>query len=214
MKTRFLVFFILLTTHLVAQNNLDHGIDTARNREWHIMPSYSISAEPILVRYESEFIKSDQLVILNCNDSTLIVSKRILYPEECIYLLKNKQKSEYLKCEEKYFSDLSNNFNSDTLFIESENILTRDSQKSEDFYFLTKMELYNSDSSYHVISELYTIDEIKHFCQINEGNFRRKKVESWIYGLKDGDWQYYDKTGKLTQLSVYKNGILVKETFY
>jgi hypothetical protein len=79
-------------------------------------------------------------------------------------------------------------------------------------YFMSKYELFSKDSSQHIVTEFYKIDELKNQC-INKV-FRNKSVEEWVDGRKHGKWKYWNKNGVKTREVEYEHGKKIKETLF
>jgi hypothetical protein len=133
---------------------------------------------------------------------------------------KNKRKlsrgdlsNEYIKCLEMFYGDLSNEAKRDTIYTSEELVIYSERKTEEERFFDIWMEVGSTDTSFHLIVELYTIDELKNIC-ITGPYFRTKSIEEWQGGLKFGIWKYFDKTGKLIRKEEYKSGKLIKEENY
>lgn len=228
MQIRFTILFILVAfsfNYCFCQGNtmvVKGGIDTTKNVEWVEVP---YSPEMIL-KSEIEHDRSDLIVVLFC-DSTLytIVTSNTFIVQHCVDQLhtnnQNKDDSsgtKYVNCLLEYFADNQAKYKIDTLWVANDLVIDEKKiaplSEKEATYFMTQMELYDSDSSYFYKTEFYKVSEMKGICISGEANFRVKNIETWERGKKHGKWKYFDLTGKLTQLVEYKYGIIIQDVSY
>jgi antitoxin component YwqK of YwqJK toxin-antitoxin module len=173
------------------------------------------------LRLTVETKQSDKLFFLNCSDGSLVANVTLTTPVHCEKLYtdnenkinKDSLKSIFYKCMEDYYLQDSNHAKSDTLYIlDKFTVFNNLNLTDEERYFVLKMEVYNADTSKYLISEFYSINELKGECL--EGNFRRKSVKQWSDGKKNGVWKYFDKSGRLIQLIEYKSDKIIRREDY
>ncbi|MFT6500976.1 MAG: antitoxin component YwqK of YwqJK toxin-antitoxin module [Crocinitomicaceae bacterium] len=216
------MLFLCLPAVSKAQSGQFHGgIDSTNNIMWWEQPS----APGITVRIETELIKSDYIVILNC-DSSFWGEELIETPSSCLdYYMKNVNKISidslsgvFRNCIRDYFTANADFHNIDTIYIQNEFVFNWGKipgmTSEESTYFTTKLEMYNQDLSYHTISCFYKISELKGTCISGDGNFRMKSIEGWEEGKKHGEWKFFDLAGKLTRLIEYDYGKIIQDITY
>ncbi|AEA42390.1 hypothetical protein [Fluviicola taffensis] len=197
------------------------GIDSLKNTMW---MEYFVSYE-LKGRVEKQWIQSDYIVILHC-DGSPFYEEIVKIPQTCIDFNAKKEKKMnpdtlsklYNQCIRNYYLKNPHKSKIDTVYIDygfkNEVNLLLLNPIEEDF-FLVKNEIYNEDSTNYIVKEFYSIDELKNECFTGEiDEFRSKSVEIWENGKKEGSWRYYDKTGKLIRLIVYKKDQIIREENY
>lgn len=197
------------------------GIDSVRNVKWWEQP-VGPEADDV-VKLEVELNRPDLLIVLYCDSSFFTLVTPNNPPKYCVDQLLVEQKtnrdsssSNYLECVINHYVTNSNTNDIDTIWIENDwaidDIRIPGLTPEESNYFLTKMELYNDDSTYFTVTEFYIIKDLKNVCV--SSNFRLKSVESYQESSKHGKWKYWNKDGIKTKEIEYEHGKKIKETIY
>lgn len=216
---QYLLVFFMLTTSLSFSQGIKSGVVKARNVEWVVVPYNPY----MTVRAEVDLNRSDLLVVLNCDSSFYTIVTPDTFPQDCADELtvnnRNKVDSSgtiYINCVIDHFMANKEKYKIDTVWVDNEWVIEPIKvvgvKEDKGTYFMSRMELYNADSTYRARTEFYSIDELKGVC-IKEV-FRYKSVESWENGKKHGKWQYYNLEGVQTKEIEYEHGKKIKETTY
>jgi hypothetical protein len=178
--------------------------------------------EPQTMRLTVDTKQSDNLIFLNCSDSSLVEKVIITTPIHCQKMYTenvNRIKADslstlFFKCLEDYYLQDSNHAKSDTLYIlDEQSVFENPKLSDEERYFVSKAEVYSADTSEYTILEFYSINELKGEC-ISGGYFRNKSFKQWSQGRKNGVWKYFDKSGHLIQLIEYESDIIIRQENY
>lgn len=212
---------VLLILNVFGSFGQKVEIDTTANVKYIYKTVASLSREIQTLRLTVDTKQSDNLIFLNCSDGSLVANVTLTTPVHCekFYnenvnkINKDSLKSIFYKCIEDYYLQDSNHAKSDTLYILDMYSVFGYELTDEERYFVSKMEIYNADTSEYLISEFYSINELKGECFL-EGRFRRKSVKQWSDGKKNGVWKYFDKSGRLIQLIEYESDKIIRQEYY
>lgn len=214
----FLLFSVISLSGICQ--HFEHSIDSLSKTEWFVKPFITPSGDKCLVRQTYVLNREEQILFLDCNDSTELRREITIFPEECLEDYHKsltagegaeKANTRFRSCTDTYFRKAVNHTKSDTIYIHKNSSFLTDSHPDQnECYFATCSEMYDSTGTFRYAVFYYSIDELKNKC-ISGDNFRKKRFESWENGKKDGEWVYYDCYGNETKREVYREGKRIRK---
>lgn len=177
------------------------------------------------IKAEISLNQSDLIIALFCDSSWSHVITTNDFPMHCSDELKVHRENNidssltiYFNCVTNHFIKDKGKYKIDTIWVNNESTIESAKipgiKEIEATYFMSKYEIFSKDSSQHLVTDFYKIDELKNHClHINKG-FRNKSAEEWVNGKKHGKWTYWNKNGIETREVEYEHGKKIKETIF